>query len=116
MPRRLLSALSVLLIGFAVPLSASAQSPQDRVASPDATVHVDGLACPFCAYGIEKKMSRLDAVRTLEVQLEEGRVLLAFAEGQSLTKEQIQRAVKEAGFTARRVEFADGSAPETPSP
>ncbi|MFB6249328.1 MAG: heavy-metal-associated domain-containing protein [Salinibacter sp.] len=117
MPLRLVAALSVLLVGIAVPLSASAQSPQqDRVRSPDATVYVDGLACPFCAYGLEKKLKTLDALQKMDVQLEKGRVRLAFVEGHPPTKKQIRQAVKEAGFTARRVELSHGSAPESPSP
>lgn len=80
---------------------------QDKVENPDATVYVDGLACPFCAYGLEKKLKNLDALKTMEVQLEESRVLLAFKKGKSLTKDEIQKAVKKAGFTARKIEFPD---------
>lgn len=117
--RSLTSALLVtLLVGAAIPISADAQSNRPEtspVESPEATVWVDGLACPFCAYGIEKKLSALGPIQNVEVQLEKGRVLLAFADGQSLTKEQIQQAVKKAGFTARRVEFSQGQSAEPPS-
>jgi len=102
--------LIVLLAGALLPGTAAAQNSQnekDPVKSADATVYVDGLACPFCAYGLEKKLKKLDAIRKMEVQLEKGRVLLAFKDGQSLTKKEIQTAVKEAGFTARTVEFPD---------
>jgi len=101
-----------LLAGALLPVTAVGQnSPneKDSVASADATVYVDGLACPFCAYGLEKKLKKLGAIQKMEVQLEKGRVLLAFKEEQSLTKEEIQQAVKEAGFTARKVEFPDGT-------
>jgi len=111
--RFLIPALFALLLAVAtVPSHAVAQDRQGTdapVESPDAIVYVDGLACPFCAYGIEKKLSTLDAVQKLEVQLEKGRVLLAFQDEQSLTEEEIQQAVKEAGFTARKIEFADDS-------
>lgn len=89
---------------------------QDDVKTPDATVYVDGLACPFCAYGLEKKLKNLDAIRALEVQLEEGRVLLTFKEGQSLTKEEIQQAVEKAGFTARKIELSGEPASARTSP
>lgn len=95
-------------------VSAHAQSGETGLSSPDATVYVDGMACPFCAYGIEKKLNTLDAVRKMEVQLEKGRVLLAFKEGQSVTKDEIQKAVANAGFTARTIEFA-GEASADPS-
>jgi len=111
--RLLIPALFALLLAVAtVPSHAVAQDRQGTdapVESPDATVYVDGMACPFCAYGIEKKLSTLDAVQKLEVQLEEGRILLAFKEGESATEDEIQQAVKNAGFTARKIEFADDS-------
>lgn len=86
-----------------------------EVEIPDATVYVDGLACPFCAYGLEKKLKNLDAIQRMEVQIEKSRVLLAFKEGQSLTKEEIRKAVKKAGFTARKIEFPEGEPTESPS-
>lgn len=117
--RSVTSALFVILvIGAAIPISADAQGNRpetSRIESPDATVWVDGLACPFCAYGIEKKLNALGPIQNVEVQLENGRVLLAFTDDQSLTREEIQQAVKKAGFTARRVEFSQGQPVETPS-
>lgn len=86
---------------------------QDEAPTPDAIVYVDGLACPFCAYGIEKKLERLDGVERIEVGIEEGRVLLTFTEDSSPTKDELQQAVKKAGFTARKIEFTDGSASES---
>lgn len=29
-------------------------------------LHVDGLACPFCAYGIEKKLGEVKGVRAVQ--------------------------------------------------
>lgn len=108
-PQSMVAALFMALLAMAT-LAPAAQA-QDKIETPDAEVYVDGLACPFCAYGLEKKLKKLGAIRTMEVQLEKGRVLLTFKEGQSLTKEEIQQAVKKAGFTARKIEFPD----ETPS-
>lgn len=118
--RSVASAFVVLLLAGAIGSpNAAAQDRQDEpdtVASPDATVYVDGIACPFCAYGLEKKLKELDAVRKLEVQLEDGRVLIAYEDGASLTKEEIQTAVKNAGFEARKIEFAEDTSAGTPSP
>lgn len=82
-------------------------SADETIENPDATVYVDGLACPFCAYGLEKKLDDHDAVRKLQVEIEGGRVLLAFRDGQALTKDEIKQAVEKAGFTARKIEFSD---------
>jgi copper chaperone CopZ len=109
---------ALLLLGATVPLHAGAQNGPDEkksIESPDVTVYVDGIACPFCAYGLEKKLSKLDAIQKMEVQLQEGRVLIALKDGQSLTREQIQKAVKNAGFEARKIEFAGDESPGTNS-
>lgn len=108
----------ILLAGGAFPSSGQAQdisSDSAQVTSPDAAVYVDGLGCPFCAYGLEKKLKPLGAVEAMEVQLEKGRVLLAFREGESLTEDEIQEAVENAGFTARKIEFPHEMSSEAPS-
>lgn len=62
---------------------------------------VDGLACPFCAYGIEKRLHKVDGVDAVEVDVGGGRVLVTMQEGASLTRERADRAVDQAGFTLR---------------
>jgi len=107
-PLRCFFLFVLLAFGLFAGSTVQAQSREgNAVPSPNAIVYVDGLACPFCAYGLEKKMKKLDALRTMEVQIEKGRVLLAFKEGRTLTKKQIQDAVKNAGFTARTIEFPE---------
>lgn len=63
---------------------------------------VDGLACPFCAYGIEKRLTALEGVERVEVDIQEGRVAVTLREGARLTEGQARRAVAEAGFSLRR--------------
>jgi len=106
----LTAALFAALLAFVV--LAPPALAQDTMRNPDAEVYVDGLACPFCAYGLEKKLKTLDAIQAMEVQIDEGRVLLDFKEGKRPTEDEIQQAVEKAGFTARKIEFAD-EAPST---
>lgn len=35
-------------------------------------LQVDGLACPFCAYGIEKKLSRLEGIEQVTTNVANG--------------------------------------------
>ena len=65
---------------------------------------VDGLACPFCAYGIEKQLSALAGVESIEVDIDEGLVAVTMAEGATLDRADIEQAVMDAGFTLRKVE------------
>ena len=63
---------------------------------------VDGLACPFCAYGIEKKLGAIDGVTGIEVDINKGVVRVTMAEGAKLQEPAARKAVKSAGFTLRR--------------
>ena len=92
-----------LLLGMAAAPQAQAQN---RIENPDITIAVNGLACPFCAYGLEKKLKKLDGVEALSVQMEEGRVQMKLKEGATVTEEQILEAVADAGFTVTEITYA----------
>jgi len=67
-------------------------------------VGVDGLACPFCSYGIERRIKALGGVQKVESDIKAGAVTVTMKEGETLTEEQAREAVKEAGFTLRAFE------------
>ncbi len=67
------------------------------------TISVDGLVCPFCAYGLEKKLKKLDGVRSLDISLNEGTATLSVTQGKNLRPADIRSAVEEAGFTPREI-------------
>ena len=67
-------------------------------------LYVDGLACPFCAYGVEKKVGGLDGVEKVDIEIEEGLVAVTLADGVTLDEATASRAVDEAGFTLRKFE------------
>jgi len=66
-------------------------------------VRVDGLACPFCAYGLEKKLKRVEGVTGLEIQLNEGLAVLYFGEDARIDEDLLAEKVREAGFTPRGI-------------
>ena len=67
-------------------------------------VGVDGLGCPFCAYGVEKKVGGLKGVETVEIEIEDGLVAVTLADGATLDEATAKQAVDEAGFTLRKFE------------
>ena len=87
-----------LLLGLGIAVVPQAQA-QERIENPDVTVTVDGLACPFCAYGLEKKLKKLDGVEALNVDMDEAEVRMTFKEGMVVSEERINKAVADAGFT-----------------
>lgn len=71
-------------------------------AGPSYRIEVDGLACPFCAYGIEKKLSAIVGVERLETRIEDGSVLITMQDGTSLDEAMAREAISAAGFSLRR--------------
>lgn len=68
-------------------------------AGPRYRIEVAGLACPFCAYGIEKKLNAVEGVERLETNIKEGTVIVTMKDGVTLDKATAEQAVKDAGFT-----------------
>ena len=75
-------------------------------------MRVDGLACPYCAYGVEKKLKAIEGVERVDVDLDRGLVVVDAREGVVLTEEAMRKLMKDAGFTFRsmRVERPDEAA------
>ena len=64
-------------------------------------MRVDGLACPYCAYGVEKKLKAIEGVEKIDVDLDKGLVTVVAREGTVLTEAQMTRLFQDAGFTFR---------------
>ena len=95
---RLLPALAVLML----PAAGEAIGQVHRV-----TVQVDGLACPFCAFNIEKRvktMRGLDRTAPIATSIEAGEATFAWKPNVEFDPEVVRKAIREAGFTPRRIE------------
>ncbi len=64
-------------------------------------MRVDGLACPYCAFGIEKKLNAVDGVSNIKIDLNKGLVSVDMKEGGTITDEQMKKLFDDAGFTYR---------------
>ena len=71
---------------------------------------VDGLSCPFCAYGIEKRLSQIEGVQSLQTDIGDGVVVVTMRPDTLLDEDEARQAVEKAGFTLRglRKKAADG--------
>lgn len=99
----------------ATPPSAAAQhtastDPMPGVAGTDSLLagstvllRVDGMTCPFCAAGLEKRLTKLPEVDSVLVRISDGLVLIREKTGQVLTDAQLKREVQQAGFSVREV-------------
>lgn len=64
-------------------------------------MRVDGLACPYCAYGIEKKLTAIDGVQGFDVDLDAGIVRVDVIGGVELKEAAMKQLFNDAGFTYR---------------
>ncbi|MFQ5736448.1 MAG: heavy-metal-associated domain-containing protein [Thermodesulfobacteriota bacterium] len=71
------------------------------------SITVDGLSCPFCAYGLEKKLKKMEGVENLVIDIENGRVEIILKDKSYYDQDELRRLVKDAGFTPRGIEVKD---------
>jgi len=62
-------------------------------------LQVKGLACPFCAYGIEKELQKIDGVTAVDTHIKDGAVIVTMEDGATLDESTAKKAVEAAGFT-----------------
>ncbi len=66
------------------------------------TVRVDGMACPFCAYNIEKRIKKLEGVAPkadFTVSVEKGLAELAWRQHVEFDPDAVRDQIRRAGFT-----------------
>jgi mercuric ion binding protein len=102
--QRMTVALSLVLIATGV-----------LAAPPTYRLYVDGLACPFCAYGIEKKLGALEGVAIIETNIKDGTVVVTMKDSVALDEAAARQAVKAAGFSLRKLEQVQSAPHDGPA-
>ncbi len=99
MKTRQLIIITGLMIAAVLPTwPASVQAQVTRI-----VVRVDGLSCPFCAYSLEKRIKRIDAVGSLAIEVDDGLAIITPSQGKRIDVHDLPEAVKKAGFTPREI-------------
>ena len=62
-------------------------------------IQVDGLGCPFCAYGLEKKFKDFKGIKKIKIDIESGNFSFVRSAEKPLGIEEIRAKVREAGYT-----------------
>lgn len=99
-----------LVIGMMTVFGANAQKAMDTF-----MVQVDGLGCPFCAYGLEKKFKEFKGIKNVKIDIETGDFSFAYPAEKELTLVAVQQQVEKAGYTpiTAKIERADGKIEES---
>jgi copper chaperone CopZ len=86
----------IAIVSFSLnPNQVTAQSDRDHI-----EVKVDGLGCPFCAYGLEKKFKEFKGIKDVNIEMETGQFTFTYPSEDGLSLEQIENQVDAAGYTA----------------
>ncbi len=94
----------ILALGLWAPaLAAQQDSVVQESEQRQIQVTILGMSCPFCAYGVQQKLQKLEGVTDLEVVLDTGLATLTLEEEADISNEQLQETVKDAGFEVAKI-------------
>lgn len=92
-----------LVLGLAITALAFHHPALAQIGS--VSMQVDGMTCPFCVYGIEKKLKALAEVEDVGTNLKTGVVDITLTESAPIDIERLDGAVRESGFTPGKVKI-----------
>ncbi len=110
--RPIFATLLALAAGFALTPAVSYAQEQEAASQEEATpqeqprqiqITVLGMSCPFCAYGVEQKLKKLDGVVELTVELASGLATLVMEDGADVSNDVLRKTVEDAGFDAAKI-------------
>jgi copper chaperone CopZ len=73
---------------------------------------VNGMVCAFCAQGIEKSLSKMDATKAVFVDLRGKIVAVEAKDGKALDRKAIEAAIVDAGYDVVKMEPSTQSVDE----
>ena len=82
------------------------------MAASSVKVTVNGMVCAFCAQGIEKRISKMDATKAVFVDLKKKTVAIEAKEGQTLDAKAISAEIVDAGYDVVKIEPVSQSVAE----
>lgn len=102
--------VAVMLVISSFSFQAQAQQKEDG--KEYIKLEVDGLACPFCAYGIEKNLrSNIEGLDNLYINIEKGYLTFSFPKPNKPNNKELEDIIEEAGFKAIKISFSDKPIP-----
>jgi len=69
-----------------------------------ATVHVKGMVCAFCAQGLTKKFSGQPGVSKVDVKLEKKLVNLSLKHDEEISNDTIKELITDAGYNVVKID------------
>lgn len=67
------------------------------------SVRVEGLGCPFCAYGLEKKFKDVKGIKDLKIEIKSGVMTFNAPSANNMPLSDVDIRVSKAGYTAKEM-------------
>ena len=83
-------------------------TPSEVLAGASVRLKVDGMVCPFCAYGLEKRLKEIKSIDEVLIRVSDGLIQIRTKDDQELTDEALREAVKKSGFSLTEIERLEG--------
>ena len=79
-------------------------STQFLIAQTDQfTLRVEGLGCPFCAYGLEKKFKKVKGIDQIKIDIQSGKMTYNVPAANAMKLTDADALVNKAGYTAKGI-------------
>jgi len=97
--------IAILILFFAQITFVSAQetSEEEKVY---VKIEVNGMACPYCAFGMEKELKKVTGVDNVVIELEEGMIYISTPKSKKPEEKNLSLTIKNAGFTPGSIEYS----------
>lgn len=92
--KKIITILAFLMLGFATTETKGQSKKVDQF-----KVQVDGLGCPFCAFGLEKKFKEFKGIKKVQIDIETGVFTFQYPSNKNLALETVHKQVEKAGYT-----------------
>ena len=79
-------------------------APSEILEGATVRLKVDGMVCPFCAYGLEKRLEEIPSIDEVLIRISDGLVQIRTKKNLELTDEALKDAVKKSGFALKEIE------------
>ncbi|MCH7933407.1 MAG: heavy-metal-associated domain-containing protein [Gemmatimonadetes bacterium] len=90
------------------PTTREVLAPSEVLTGASVRLRVDGMVCPFCAYGLEKRLQEIASIDAVLIRISDGLVQIRTKEDQELTDAALEDAVKKSGFSLTGIERLEG--------
>ncbi len=90
------------------PTTQEVLAPSEVLTGASVRLKIDGMVCPFCAYGLEKRLQEIASIDAVLIRISDGLVQIRTKENQELTDAALEDAVKKSGFSLTGIERLEG--------